>query len=87
MIKSYKITVYTSDNCTFCNSAKDLLKDKKLNFKEINISKNNSLKKEMIKKSNGLMTVPQVFINSRHIGGYEDLDLLIKSKKIDEFIK
>ena len=48
MSKKYEILLYTSNNCTFCNSAKELLKNKKLNFKEINISKNNLLKKKMV---------------------------------------
>ena len=47
MSKKYEILLYTSDNCAFCNSAKELLKNKKFNFKEINISKNNLLKKKM----------------------------------------
>ena len=81
MNKQYKILIYTSNNCTFCNSAKELLKNKKLNFKEINISKNNLLKKKMVEKTNGLMTVPQIFINSNHIGGFEDLYNLEKKKK------
>ena len=78
--------MYTSNDCTFCNSAKVLLKNKKLNFKEINISKNESLKKEMLEKTNGLMTVPQIFINSKHIGGFEDLNKLENSKKLDAII-
>ena len=86
MSKKYEILLYTSDNCTFCNSAKELLKNKKLNFKEINISKNNLLKKKMVKKTNGLMTVPQIFINSNHIGGFEDLYNLEKKKKLDAII-
>ena len=83
MNKSCKIIVYTSNNCTFCNSAKDLLKNKKLKFEEINISKDDKLKNEMIKKSNGMMTVPQIFVNSKHIGGYEDLINLESSKRKD----
>ena len=86
MSKKYEILLYTSDNCTFCNSAKELLKNKKLNFKEINISKNNLLKKKMVEKTNGLMTVPQIFINSNHIGGFEDLYNLEKKKKLDAII-
>ncbi|PPR35587.1 MAG: Glutaredoxin-3 [Alphaproteobacteria bacterium MarineAlpha6_Bin3] len=86
MSKNYKIIVYTSNDCTFCNSAKILLKNKKLNFKEINISKNENLKKEMIKKTNGLMTVPQIFINSHHIGGFEELNNLENKKKLDDII-
>ena len=81
MNKSYKIKIYTSNNCVFCNSAKQLLRKKKLKFKEINISKDNKLKKEMIKKSNGMMTVPQIFINSKHIGGFKELIDLTNSRK------
>ena len=81
MNKSYKITIYTSDNCSFCHSAKEIFKEKKLKFEEINISKDDKLKNEMIKKSNGMITVPQIFVNSKHIGGYEDLINLEGSKK------
>jgi len=81
MNKSYKIIIYTSDNCSFCNSAKAIFKEKKLKFEEINISKDDKLKNEMIKKSNGMMTVPQIFINSKHIGGYEELINLKTSKR------
>ena len=86
MNKSYEILVYTSDDCSFCNLAKDLLKNKKLNFKEINISKDNNLKKKMMEETNGLMTVPQIFINSKHIGGYDELNNLENSKKLDILI-
>ena len=84
MNKSYKITIYTSDNCAFCHSAKVIFKEKKLKFKEINISKDDKLKNEMIKKSNGIMTVPQIFINSKHIGGYEELINLEALKREDK---
>ena len=83
MNKSYKIIIYTSDNCSFCRSTKAIFKEKKLKFKEINISKDEKLKNEMIKKSNGMMTVPQIFINSKHIGGYEELINLEASKRED----
>jgi len=86
MNKSYKITVYTSENCVFCNSAKQLLRKKKLKFEEINISKDDKLKNEMIKKTNGMMTVPQIFVNSKHIGGFQELSDLTNSKKMNEII-
>ena len=86
MNKQYKILIYTSNNCTFCNSAKELLNNKKLKFEEINISENVGLKEEMVKKTNGLMTVPQIFINSKHIGGFEELNKLEVSKKLDGVI-
>ena len=53
MNKSYKIIIYTSDNCSFCHSAKEIFKEKKLKFEEINISKDDKLKNEMIK--NGMV--------------------------------
>ena len=86
MNKQYKILIYTSNNCAFCNSAKELFNKKKLKFEEINISQNNNLKEEMIKKTNGLMTVPQIFINSIHIGGFKELNKLNSSKKLDGII-
>ena len=86
MNKSYKIIIYTSDNCSFCRSAKAIFKEKKLKFKEINISKNDKLKNEMIKKTNGMMTVPQIFVNSKHIGGFQELSDLTNSKKMNEII-
>ena len=86
MNKSYKIIIYTSDNCSFCHSAKAILKKKKLKFEEINISKDDKLKNEMIKKSNGIMTVPQIFINSKHIGGFKELIDLTNSKKMNGII-
>ena len=86
MNKESKILIYTSNDCAFCNSAKKLLTNKKLKFKEINISQNNNSKEEMIKKTNGIMTVPQIFINSEHIGGFEELNKLNSSKKLDGII-
>ena len=86
MNKQYRILIYTSNNCAFCHSAKELLINKKLKFEEINISENVGLKEEMVKKTNGLMTVPQIFINSKHIGGFEELNKLEVSKKLDRVI-
>ena len=86
MSNTYNIKIYTSDNCVYCNSAKNLLKNKNLKFDEINISKSDILKEKMIKKTKGLMTVPQIFINSRHIGGFQELNDLENSKKLDEII-
>ena len=83
MNKSYKIIIYTSNNCSYVYSAKEIFKEKKLKFEEINVSKDDKLKNEMIKKSNGMMTVPQIFINSKHIGGYEELINLEASKRED----
>jgi len=72
------IIVYSSLYCPYCNAAKLLLEQKNLKFKEILIDKNSKLRNEMIRLSNGRKTVPQIFFDELHIGGYDDL------KKIDE---
>jgi len=66
------IEVYSTPNCPFCVSAKELLKSKNLNYQEIDVSDDiDSLQKMM--KLSGLRTVPQIFINNQSIGGYEEL--------------
>jgi len=66
------IEVYSTPNCPFCVSAKELLKSKNLNYEEIDVSDDiDSLQKMM--KLSGLRSVPQIFINNESIGGYEEL--------------
>ncbi len=67
------IIIYTKTTCPFCVKAKALLSSKKLAFTEIKIEGRDDLRQEMITKSNGRTTVPQVFIDSKHIGGCDDL--------------
>ncbi|MSO13854.1 glutaredoxin 3 [Candidatus Aquarickettsia rohweri] len=67
------ITIYTKNNCPYCIRAKDLLNKRKLEYKEINISENPELLEEMLEKSQGMKTMPQIFIDEKHIGGCDDL--------------
>ncbi|CAB3976501.1 glutaredoxin domain-containing protein [Candidatus Azoamicus ciliaticola] len=66
------ILIYTTQTCTYCNLAKNLLKEKKLQFTEINIETDLNIFKELIKKTSH-KTVPQIFINEKFIGGYTEL--------------
>jgi len=66
------IEVYSTPNCPFCVSAKELLKSKNLNYEEIDVSDDIDSLQKMVKLS-GLRTVPQIFINNQSIGGYEEL--------------
>ena len=66
------IEMYTSQNCSFCTSAKTLLKQKKLNYREIDVSTDSRKVSEMIDRS-GQRTVPQIFINGKLIGGFTEL--------------
>ena len=74
-----KITIYSGPMCNFCDAAKRLLSRNKLEYEEIDISIGPNIREEMIKKSNGRRTIPQIFFNEEHIGGYQELRELEKS--------
>lgn len=81
-----KIIIYTKEVCPYCTKAKALLQRKNAQFTEIKIV-DDLTKQEMIKKSNGKMTVPQIFINDIHIGGCDDLYAMEAEGKLDEILK
>ena len=78
-----EIDIYTSPLCGFCTIAKNLLIKKGVNFKEYDVLKDPSLKSIMIERANGSKTVPQIFINQHHIGGWEQLFRLEQNGKLD----
>ena len=81
------VVIYTSTFCGFCYRAKSLLKDKKVNFEEVNIMYHPKRRPEMIERANGGYTVPQIFINDHHIGGYDELYDLDLQGKLDLLLK
>ena len=81
-----KITMYTGPMCGFCDAAKRLLQRNNLSFNEIDISSKDGLMEEMIKKANGKRTIPQIFIDEYHVGGYQELRELEKKNKLQELI-
>ena len=81
-----KIIVYTSDYCSYCVQAKKLLQNKGFDFDELNIHNDDSLRNEMLEKSNGMRTVPQIFINNLHVGGYTELATLVTSGDIENLL-
>ena len=80
------IIIYTSSLCGFCYRAKSLLKKKNIPFDEIDIDLDYNKKNEMIKKSGGSTSVPQIFFKDHHIGGCEDLYNLDKENGLEIFI-
>ena len=76
LINETKIIIYTTKTCGYCYLAKNLLKKYSLRYTEIDISNNNIIKNEMIKKSSGIKTVPQIFFDNIHIGGFYELNQL-----------
>ena len=81
------ITMYTGPMCNFCEAAKRLFSRNDLKYKEIDISTKDGLRDEMIKKANGKRTIPQIFFDDHHIGGYVELRELEKKGKLINLIK
>ena len=77
-----KIIMYSGPMCNFCEAAKRLLERNNLKYEVIDISTEESLRDEMIKKSNGKRTIPQIFFENHHIGGYIELRELEKNNKL-----
>ena len=81
-----KITLYSSRTCGFCRAAKNLLDEKGISYKEIDISSDPELRGQMMTKANGSRTVPQIFINDAHLGGFSDLYSLQQSGTLDKLL-
>ncbi len=80
------IIIYTKDYCPYCTKAKTLLEIKGQKFREIDVTNDKALLDEMLGKSNGRTTVPQIFINETHVGGFDDLNLLNHKGELDKLL-
>jgi len=80
------VTIYTRQGCGYCTRAKSLLTSKGVDFVEHNATGNAELRQEMIAKSNGGSTFPQIFIDQTHIGGCDDLHALDRAGKLDAML-
>ena len=80
------VEIYTGPLCVFCNRAKALLNRKGVSFKEINLASDPNKMDEMIKKTNGMKTVPQIFIDGQHIGGNDKLQALENEGKLNSLL-
>tara|TARA_B100001175_G_scaffold53209_1_gene42328 strand:+ start:653 stop:907 length:255 start_codon:yes stop_codon:yes gene_type:complete len=81
------VTVYTGPMCNFCDAAKRLLNRNNIPYKEIDIAIEDGKREEMLAKSNGKRTIPQIFFNEYHVGGYEELRALEKKGELLNLIK
>ena len=82
-----KIIIYKKTYCPYCVKAKALLDKKKVQYEEIDITHKEDLHTALIEKTGGQRTVPQIFINDKHIGGCDDLYSLEKEGKLDGLLK
>lgn len=81
-----RIEIYTKFTCPYCHRAKQLLESKGAAFDEYDISYGGDKRQEMIARSNGRMTVPQIFIGDTHVGGSDDLAALEAAGKLDALL-
>ena len=81
------VTVYMGPRCNFCDAAKRLLIRNNISFNEINVALEEGKRDEMLNKSNGRKTIPQIFFNELHVGGYEELRDLEKKGELLNLIK
>ena len=78
--------MYTGPMCNFCDAAKRLFSRNNLKYEEIDISTKAGLRDEMIKKANGKRTIPQIFFDDQHIGGYDEVRELEKANKLKDLL-
>lgn len=71
-----RVKVYTTQMCPYCVQAKRLLGERSIPYDEIDVSNDVALRDEMIQRTGGKRTVPQIFIDDTHVGGYTELRAL-----------
>ena len=82
------VTIYTGPHCNYCEAAKRLLTRNNASYNEIDIATvDGAMDDEMIKKANGRRTIPQIFFDDQHIGGYDEVRALEKENKLQELLK
>ena len=81
------IIVYSGPMCGFCDAAKRLLERNNLSYTEIDVSLKDGLREEMTKKANGKRTIPQIFFDDYHVGGYQELRELEKAGNLISSLK
>jgi glutaredoxin 3 len=80
-----KIEIYTTPTCPYCHAAKALLADKGADYTEITVL-DPSLREIMTERAHGRRTVPQIFIDDAHVGGYDDMAALDRRGALDPLL-
>lgn len=81
-----KVVMYTTTYCPYCRAVKSLLKNKRVDVKEINVEGDEE-KRQWLSATTGQMTVPQVFINDKPVGGYREMVALDQSGELDKMLR
>jgi glutaredoxin 3 len=81
-----RIDIYTTRYCGYCQSAKALLTRKGVIFSEIDVTGDQEGRSRMVERAHGRMTVPQIFIGSTHVGGFDELYALDRAGRLDPLL-
>ena len=81
-----RVEIYTKFMCPYCARAKKLLESKGVEYQEYEISMGGEKRDEMLSRANGRTTVPQIFIDGRHVGGSDDLAELERQGRLDPML-
>ena len=81
-----RVEIYSKSTCGFCYRAKALLDAKDVDYEEYELTWGSPRREEMIQRSNGRTTVPQIFIDGKHVGGCDDLFALERDGKLDQYL-
>ena len=81
-----KVVIYTTTSCPYCTRAKAFLRSKNVDFEEIDVSRDERLQEEIIRLS-GRRTVPQIFINGKSVGGFDDLKQMDATGDLDRLLE
>lgn len=84
-VRAY-IEIYTTSICPYCVRAKSLLMHKGATYAEYNVGFDYAARERMVERAHGLRSVPQIFINERHIGGFDELNELNRRGELDALL-
>lgn len=81
------VLVYCTRICPYCMLAKRLLNSKGVRYEEVLVDQDGSRRSEMLQRSGGRCTVPQIFVGEQHVGGYDDLAALDRAGRLDPLLR
>ena len=81
------VEIYTRKFCSYCHYAKELLSRKGVTFREIDVTGNADMRRQMTERARGANTLPQIFIGSKHIGGCDELYALEDAGELDPLLQ
>lgn len=80
-----KVEIYTTQWCPYCNAAKSLLESKGVDYQEVD-AEDPDVRMAMVQRAKGRRTVPQIFIGTTHVGGYDDMAALERRGQLDPLL-